>query len=228
MANPIVQETYGSSADLSPGEIARGAISPLVKVGKTQVGGSGRKPRPGDVVVYDATNDAFAAPSATSLRDAFGVVQHLGNKVASGDPPVVEYEDGDTINVVYRGVVGVRVAVASGGTAETIHVGDALTYAVPSAIGDVSDWAPVASTARAAAPSAWGTAPAAVPATVTLTTARTSLEDLRSHLEEVRTALAAISPVLNQLQSLSAISLADASVAVGAEVVIPALITYSR
>lgn len=92
--------------------------------GPAQVPANGRKPRPGDTVYWDATNDGFAAvASAANQADARGIVvydaaevQSMLSSVPSGanSDLFIEYDDGDTMKICLFG----HVAVVAGAAVE--------------------------------------------------------------------------------------------------------------
>ena len=87
-----------------------------------QVPSSGRNPRPGDSVYWDATNNGAAAiTDASQQESAFGIVTYfpgiLGSLLTSvpsgaNSATYVEYEDGDVMPVVVFGTVWLLAGAA--------------------------------------------------------------------------------------------------------------------
>ncbi len=105
-----------------PGALARPNEPHIYHTGTLHVPSAGRKPRPGDAIVYDAAEDAFKLPT-TDAEDAKvcgilsydqGVVQKSLDAVPSGvnSEAYVEYADEDIVKVGVMGTFFVIAGVA--------------------------------------------------------------------------------------------------------------------
>ena len=110
----VVQRSYSINPDRGfPGTIAEPNSMKRIEAGVMRVPAAGDTPRPGYAVYYDATNNAWALPTnaATSLR-ASGILSYPADTVANA-ASIVEFKDGDEIEVITNGVVWL---VAGGAT----------------------------------------------------------------------------------------------------------------
>lgn len=135
----MVQQTEYSNRipDGQPGQLAR-PVDYLVEHGFAQVGTGERKPRPGDAVIWDSTNNRWKCPDTTDaeLVQTAGIVLFERNKVARGtETQVVEIEDGMPISVITRGFVWVRVA-----TTAAIPYRSAMKWIQGASVTAESDW----------------------------------------------------------------------------------------
>lgn len=129
-----------------PGSLARPNAPYAYDTGTLHVESAGYKPRPGDPVYYDATNDDYRAPAAANLDDVCGIIVYDQGTVQSvlasaptnaNSDHYIEYEDGDIIKVAY---VGNFFALAG----EALEYNDRLVWDVTERKWDVQD-APAAS-----------------------------------------------------------------------------------
>ena len=105
-----------------PGEISRPNEPIRIERLPVYVPASGRKPRPGDAVYWNGTNDAVAAPtSAAQQLLAIGIVHFEQNRVqgkltavpsGADTDTFIQYEDGELAPIVMMGTVYVRAGGA--------------------------------------------------------------------------------------------------------------------
>ena len=104
------------------GDLARPSEPYAFDAGLAQVPTGGRKPRPGDAVYYDVTNNGFAVPTdAVTSRLVSGIVSYDPGTVASrrilpedsnaNSDSFVEFDDGAALKV---GVFGTFWVIAGG------------------------------------------------------------------------------------------------------------------
>ena len=105
-----------------PGELSRPNEPYAIDFLPAQVPASGRKPRPGDGVYWNATaNGAAAAASAANELVCIGIVHYdlskvqttLGTQPSGADTNLkIEYEDGEFMPVIVMGTVYARAGGA--------------------------------------------------------------------------------------------------------------------
>ena len=94
------------------GDLAEPSAPHLSDSGVIHVPTSGRKPRPGDAVYWNRTENAFSIPTdAATLRLVCGLLTYRKDQVASSTS-VVEYSDGDEIEVAKLGAYWVKAGSA--------------------------------------------------------------------------------------------------------------------
>lgn len=119
----VVQGTYEVNPDVGfPGAIARPYEPHALDSGLIHVPtGATRRPRPGDAVVYDQTEDAYKLPTsdAESLEVA-GILSYRADTVQDASQ-VTEFADGDEVEVAVLGTWWVRAGSA-------VEYGDRLAW----------------------------------------------------------------------------------------------------
>ena len=105
-----------------PGELSRPNEPYAIDMVPVQVPSGGRKPRPGDMVSWNATaNGAAAVTNAATRLTAFGIVHYDLSKVqdtlasvpsGADTAEYIEYEDGEFAPVITVGTVYVRAGTA--------------------------------------------------------------------------------------------------------------------
>ena len=120
MAIQTTTNTYPGRGLL--GELARPGEPYAIDFLPAQVPSSGRKPRPGDSVYWDETNNGAAFPTTAALRRTvigivhydLSAVQKKLSAVPSGadTDQFIEYEDGEFMPVVVMGTVFIRAGAA--------------------------------------------------------------------------------------------------------------------
>ena len=122
------------------GQIAKPNAPYDASAGWAQVGSGERKPRPGDAVIWDATNNRFKCPANTDdgRRDTVGIVVFSTTAIARGaDTQVVEYNHGNAMTVLRYGYIYVRV-----NSTTAIEYGTRMKWNQGASITDESDWEP--------------------------------------------------------------------------------------
>lgn len=119
MAIQTTTNTYPSRG--LPGELARDGEPYAIDFLPVQVPDSGRKPRPGDAVYWDATNNGVAAVVSGQMANMIGIVHYDLSKVQdtlSSTPSgadtdqYIEYDDGEFAPIITLGTVYVRAGAA--------------------------------------------------------------------------------------------------------------------
>ena len=120
MAIQLSSNTYPNRG--FPGELSRPGEPYAIDFLPAQVPASGRKPRPGDGVYWNATaNGAASASSAAQELLVLGIVHYDLSKVqdklsavpsGSDSAQYIEYEDGEFMPVIIHGSVYVRAGGA--------------------------------------------------------------------------------------------------------------------
>ena len=102
-----VQRSYELYPDYGyPGQIAQGYGLFHVEEGPIHVPAAAtRKPRPGDAVYYDKTENGFAIPtSAAQSARVLGILTYRSDTVAN-EESILEYDDEDAVQVCVFGTV---------------------------------------------------------------------------------------------------------------------------
>ena len=118
-----VQQAYNTYPQRGyPGDLARPHEPNAIDLLPVQVPSSGRNPRPGDPVYWDATNDGAAVPTDANLNETvMGIVAMYSDQVASrlsavpagaNSDAYIEYEDGDVMPVIVMGTVWLLAGAA--------------------------------------------------------------------------------------------------------------------
>ena len=108
-----VQSSYQTYPDVGfPGQIAQGSGPYFIEEGPLYVPSGGRKPRPGDALCWDSTQNAFKIPTdnAESGR-VLGILSYRVDTVANA-ASILEYEDGDSIQICVFGTLFVKAGGA--------------------------------------------------------------------------------------------------------------------
>ena len=112
----VVQGTYEINPDRGfPGDLARPTEPHALDSGVIHVPAAApRKPRPGDAVYYNTTEDAYAIPTtAANLAVVVGILSYRKDVVQSGAArDTVEYSDGAEVEVGVHGTFWVTAGSA--------------------------------------------------------------------------------------------------------------------
>ena len=105
-----------------------------------RVAANTRNPRPGDAVVRN-TSGGYTASVSGDITQIVGIVYQRDGEVprqsGSTNDLVVEYRNGEAIQVVTRGYVFLTVKTAAG---EVIRANTELEYVPPASVDDESNW----------------------------------------------------------------------------------------
>ena len=135
-----IQTSFTSDPAIgSIGQIARPASPFTIEPVNAEVGSGLRNPRPGDAVARESTGGYSAV--TTNVVDTAGIVYQRDGEVprqsGSTDNQVVEYRDGEAMQIVTFGYVFLQVSTGGG---NTIVAGDELEYVPANPVTGEANW----------------------------------------------------------------------------------------
>ena len=112
-----IQTSYDINPDVGyPGDLAQSGVPHHFDSGVINVASSiasGRKPRPGDGLIYSRTNKAFQLPnSAAEASQIVGILTYRKDVVQNKETSDTEFEDGANVEVCVFGSIWVRAGAA--------------------------------------------------------------------------------------------------------------------